>query len=160
MDIREAINVNTQDWIQSSVNKLKKSEPDDLIDAWETGVKRGMSITEKVVRDVFDKLLRDAIGNAYTFFVKLREELKVSCDTFFIRFSGGPGEFEILYLIKLDDYLSDKLKNVYIEANKLKAESLKENCRIQIIFKAKTSNTKIENIVADGFILHYAPKSR
>ncbi|MBA7547109.1 hypothetical protein ES705_39511 [subsurface metagenome] len=159
MDTLETIDISTKNWIQSSVSKLKESHPDDIIYAWESGVNKGMNLREKAIKKVYDDMLSKVLMTAAKMFKKLNTSLHMPCERFFVKM-GEVEEFDVLFLVDLEDYLSEKLKVAYLESNKIKAECKEETFKINFIFKAFTKNTNIENIQADGFLLHYAPKPR
>ena len=69
MDPVTAINLRTKGWILSSTESLKKhSHPDDLINAWELGVQKGLDLKETVIKDYYIEKASKALEAATQLF--------------------------------------------------------------------------------------------
>lgn len=159
MECDTAISINTKGWIRSSTEKLKKeSHPDDLIHAWELGFQEGFSKKEQVVHEYYQKKLNTVLEAATGLFNILNENVKMNCQEAYFK-PIDIKTFNLLYLVDINTYLSDKLKKCYDEALKLKNEFKSENVSFNFTIKPVTEHTNTDNIYADGYMLKYAPKS-
>lgn len=159
MNTTAAINLNTKGWIVLTSEFMRKSNPDNLINAWEIGVNRGLNLKDDIINKYFVDKMNKSTKAATKLFEILNEKIQVNCKDVFIRINDI-NDFDILYLFDINSYLSDKLHKSYNEALTLKKELRKEDVKFNFIFKPLTENTNVENIFADGYVLKYAPKSR
>lgn len=159
MDAISKINLETKGWIASSTKKMKESSPDDLINAWEKGVLRGLNLKDKIIGQYFTEKVNEALNTAEKLFNKLNDKIKIDCTEVFFKINDLT-DFDFLYIVDLDSYLSDKLNHGLSEALKVKQVCKSKDLGFNFIFKPLTKNINQENIFADGYVLKYAPQSR
>ncbi len=159
MNTISAINLETKGWITSNAEKMKESHPDDLINAWQMGVNKGLSLKNKIVKQYFEEKFNKALEEATQLFNFLNDKVKMNCKEAYFKVNDIV-DFEVLYLVDSKNYLSEKLHRCYDEALKIKADCKKEDFSFNFSFKPKTKNTKAEYIYADGYILKYAVQTR
>lgn len=159
MDTISEINLKTKGWITSNAGELKKTHPDDVINAWEKGVLKGLDLRDEIIKDFFNKKLNKVLDHATRLFNILNDEVDMHCTKAFLRVNQIK-EFEVLYLVGFNEYLTEKLKLSYKKALEVKKECKEEDIKFDFIFKPETKHTKIDNIFADGYLLRYVPKTR
>lgn len=159
MDAISRIDLETKGWIISSTQKLKESTPDDLINAWETGVRKGLNLKDKIVEEYFNNKVNEALSQATKLFNILNTEVNIPCKDIYFRVNDIQ-DFDFLYIVDFDAYLSEKLKDGFQEALKIQKECKNRELGFNFIFKPYSKNTKTDCITADGYVLKYAPKSR
>jgi len=159
MNTSAAIDLSTKGWIVSNSELMRKSHPDDLISAWEIGVNKGLNLKDEIIFKYFVDKMNKSTKAATILFETLNDKIKVVCKEVFVRINEI-NDFDVLFLIDLDSYLSDKLHKSYNEALTIKKEFKKDDLKFNFIFKPLTDNTNVESILADGYVLKYAPKSR
>lgn len=159
MDTISEISLETKGWITSSAKRMRESHPDDLIDAWEKGVLRGLDLKDKIIQQYFKEKLNKALNAATQLFNILNKEIEIGCKEIFCKINNVR-DFDFLYLVDFNSYLSEKPKNGFNEAKKVKKECKNMDLGFNFIFKPLTKHTNRDNIYADGYVLRYAPGSR
>jgi hypothetical protein len=160
MDTASVIQIHTDGWIASATGKLKSSHPDDVIDAWKIGVLKGLKLKDQIHEKYFNEKINSALMAANRLIDVFNREIDLKCIEAFLRIYDLD-KFDFLFLVDFEAYLSDRLNAAYEEALKVKRTCKKDNgLTFNFILKPKTAQTKIENVLADGYYLKYAPEPR
>ncbi|MBA7544365.1 hypothetical protein ES705_36720 [subsurface metagenome] len=115
MDTISEIKLETKGWITSNTKRMKESHPDadDLINAWEKGVLRGIDLKDKIINQYFKDKINKALNVATELFNILNDKIEINCKEVFFKINDLR-DFDFLYLVDFDSYLSDKLKNGFM----------------------------------------------
>ena len=70
----------------------------------------------------------------------------------------GITKFSALFIAKKDDFLSDKFRNIFVSARKLKNEVESDSFYISFSFMPDSKDLNEKCINADGFFLKYDKK--
>ena len=151
----------SEDW-ENAANKAKKeahSEPDDIIQAWEAGIDRGINETERVLVKHFQANLHEISEITEKFYSELKSEIDLTPVNAFLRVNSI-SSFDILFVVDLEKYITGNRKTAYQRARDLRSEFCKgSDIKIDISFMADSSNFNPKMVNAEGFTFKYAPKS-
>lgn len=129
-----------------------------LIDAYLKGKQDGK---DEMIR-VFNKQFKDNIDIATSISEKLYTEAakrKINFKTIHLK-AEGITTFSALFIAKKDDFLSDKFRDIFITARRLKKEVESDSFYISFSFMPESKDLNEKSINSDGFFLKYEKKQR
>lgn len=129
---------------------------DHLIDAYLKGKQDGKDEMIKILTKQF----KDNIGIATSISEKLYSEAakkKIDFKTIHLK-ADGLTSFSALFIVKKDDFLSDKFRSIFVSARKLKNEVESDSFYISFSFVPDSEDLNEKCISADGFFLKYDKK--
>lgn len=113
---------------------------------------------DKIVEDYFNQKVSEALNEATKLF-NILNSLNIVCRDIYFRINDIQ-DFDFLYMVDFESYLSDRLGEGFKEALKIQKACKSRDLGFNFIFKPLTKHTKIDCITADGYDLKYAPKTR
>ena len=142
----------------SQVDKNWVKQPDtytgdDLIDAFIRG--------KEVGQTEYTRVLTSQLRTNLTLAQRVSEDLfKVAGEKGFVFTDAwikadGITNFNTLVVVKEEDFLDDRFREVYTIARKIKDDSLNENFHISFTFMPFSSNLNTACVRADGYFLKY-----
>jgi hypothetical protein len=129
---------------------------DHLIDAYLKGKQDGKDEMIKILTKQF----KDNVDIATTISEKLYSEAakkKINFKTIHLK-ADGITKFSALFIAKKNDFLSDKFRDIFVSARKLKNEVESDSFYISFSFMPDSKDLNEKCINADGFFLKYDKK--
>ncbi|HUN02250.1 MAG TPA: hypothetical protein PLS00_05300 [Niabella sp.] len=129
---------------------------DHLIDAYLKGKQDGKDEMIKILTRQF----KDNIDIATSISEKLYAEAakkKINFKTIHLK-ADGITKFSALFIAKKGDFLSDKFRDIFVSARKLKNEVESDSFYISFSFMPDSKDVNEKCINADGFFLKYDKK--
>lgn len=166
--IQEEFNINllpyakipSENWKNASeeAKNSLKSEPDDIIHAFHAGVDKGMNMTQQVLLKSFEENIKKAFSVSEDVFKKISTE-KFSVNNLFLK-ANNIASFDVLFIVKSEDYLSDFRKEAYKIARDVKKSITEKLFDINFSFMPNSSDVNTDCLNSDGFIYRYEASSR
>ena len=126
---------------------------DDVINAYIEGRKDGMSELEKIQHE---KLLSniEKLKELSLTFLDLLKAKKISCKSIKLKINTITN-FEVLYLVSKEDFISSEFLDVYKLSMAKKKEVASDTFQVDFMFMPYIENINEEKILSDGFIISY-----
>ncbi len=157
--VQERMSIDNTDWIHSQVQKKKQqSEPDDLIDAHQDGIMKGITRHERVLQAALNENLIKIFEISEKYFHEVKNNL--SPKNMYIKVHNITC-YESLIIVNKKKYLNRSQRaEAYEKMRDINNLIKSEIFRISFSFKTESENLNEDSIISDGFFFKYAPKSR
>jgi hypothetical protein len=129
---------------------------DHLIDAYLKGKQDGKDEMFKILNKQFKFNIDIATSTSEKLFAAAAKK-KIKFKTIHLK-ADGITKFSALFIAKKDDYLSDKFRDIFVSARKLKNEVESDSFYISFLFMPDSKDVNEKSINADGFFLKYEKK--
>lgn len=140
---------------KSVIDEKKSFSTDDMIDAYEKGLKDGV---EKLIEVKRNKLLTNLLSaqeKAELFFDLINKEDEI-CSSVYLRISNE-SKFDLLYAIKDQIFFQPKLsREIYSKSIEFELS----NKFINISFIPNIKDLNINRLTADNYLFSYEPNSK
>lgn len=142
----------------------KDSLPDEIIDAFEDGYKKGHNAGIANLKALVTKELKDNLLDALAISEKMFDAFEkkgVGCTRVSVR-SEGFSSFNALFIVDKEEYLSDTGKWMYQTARKFKNKQNTPESKFEISFTLMPKADGIDElaIANDGYFMTYAPNDK
>lgn len=160
IDLLPYAKVPSENWKNANEEAKKdmKSKPDDIIHAYNAGVDKGMNTTQQVLLQSFQDNIKKAFSVSEEIFKKISSE-KFNINNLFLK-ANNIASFDVLFIVKLEDYLSDVRKEAYKIAREAKKEKSEKLFDINFSFMANNEGISHECLNSDGYIFRYEASTR
>jgi hypothetical protein len=129
---------------------------DHLIDAY---LKGKQDAKDELIK-ILNRQFKDNVDIATSISEQLYSEAakkKINFRTIHLK-ADGITKFTALFIAKKDDFISDKFREIFISARKLKKEVDSDSFYISFSFMPESKDLNEKSINADGFFLKYDKK--
>ena len=141
---------------QLSADGPRLYSTDAVIDAYLKGRKNGLDEQQKALQNIFAGNYRKSSQNTtelYKFLISI-DIVPVSAHLKFNSFVS----FEIIVLLKEDDFLSDKMDKVYTWCREFQSRVEEDSYRVCFSFIDFLDGFDFAQLISDGFNARYNPK--
>lgn len=129
---------------------------DHLIDAYLKGKQDGKDEMIKIINKQFKDNIEIATSISEKLFADAAKK-HIKFKTIHLK-AEGITKFSVLFIAKKDDFLSDKFREIFVSARKLKNEVESDSFYISFMFLPDSKDVNEKSINADGFFLKYDKK--
>jgi len=151
--------ISSEKWKNANQEAKKsiKSEPDDIIHAWESGVDKGMDTTQQILKKSFLENIQKAFNVSESLYAKLGSIAKI--ENVYLR-ANDITNFETLLIVEKAAYISEKRNEIYEIARATKAESKGDFFNISFTFMPYANSINQNSLNSEGFVFKYEGQSR
>ena len=129
---------------------------DHLIDAYLKGKQEGKDELVKILTNQLKSNISIATTIAERLYVDANKK-KISFKSIHLK-ADGITKFSAVFVTKQEDFISEKFRNIFIAARKLKNEVESDSFYITFTFMPDTKNLDEKSLTADGYFLKYDKK--
>jgi hypothetical protein len=129
---------------------------DDLIEAYLKGRQDGKNEITNILSNTFEENIKKATAIAEKLFNSAANK-KIEFTSVHLK-SEGIASFTSIFLVRKDDFISDKFRNILVLGRKLKKELENENIYITFSFAIDDKGFSEKKLISDGYFLKYAKK--
>lgn len=129
---------------------------DHLIDAYLKGKQDGKNEMTKILTRQFKENIKIATAISEKLYSEAAKK-DINFKTIHLK-AEGITRFSALFIAKKKDFLSDKFRDIFVSARKLKNEVESDSFYISFSFMPDSKDLNEKHINADGFFLKYEKK--
>lgn len=129
---------------------------DDLIDAYLKGKQDGKNEVTEILSNTFEENVKRATSVAEKLLANAQKK-KIEFKSVHLK-SEGIANFTSVFVVKKEDFIEDKFRNIFVLGRKLKKELESQNIYITFSFVPDVKGFNEKKLISDGYFLKYVKK--
>ena len=135
-------------------NTKRYPTPDEIIDAFEKGAQKGHDAKLNAIREKHFDNLKLAVDLSKEAFESLNDDLSMGCSIFLVNLSTF-GDYDIIFVVDEQKYLTDTRKNAYQYLREIKKENNKNTFKLSFSLIPHSESLDFNALSSDGYIIRY-----